>query len=269
MYLREPIYVIDVLEGNEIRVHCYNYRDEIGPDGVEREVGVDWATTMSTFEKLVSECLSNAVIPTLLILRHDNGTQHYQAVRFSECLYRDLELEPDDVHLNMRERLEVIHRVLGIPIGKSDNTYDFDSQSSGGIDVQQRARLQSLPMLSAEGGLKSALSSSQTTSAQSAHARGEEKVYARVLALGGKLAEGSLVDRRKHAKYTKANVTIIKQWTKTTATTGSSVPATSIASLRKADFRNDEIFGWIKRLFYLLPYPEITAQSLERSILLQ
>lgn len=269
VYLREPIYVIDVLEGNEIRVHCYNYRDEMGPDGVAREVGVDWATTMSTFEKLVSECLSNAVIPTVLILRHDNGTQHYQAVRFSERLYRDLELEPDDVHPNMRERLEVIHRELGMPIGKSDNTYDFDSQSSGGIDIQQRARLQSPPKLPAEGGPEFALSSSQTPSARSAHTRGEEKVYARVLALGGKLAQGSLVDRRKHAEYTKANDTIIKQWRKTAATTGSSLSATSIATLRKADFRNDEIFGWIKRLFYLLPHPEITAQSLGIPVLLQ
>uniref|UniRef100_K3WQP3 Uncharacterized protein n=1 Tax=Globisporangium ultimum (strain ATCC 200006 / CBS 805.95 / DAOM BR144) TaxID=431595 RepID=K3WQP3_GLOUD len=148
VYIREPIYVIDVLEDNEIRVHCYNYRDEMGPDGVVREVGVDWVTTMSAFEKLDSECLSNAVIPTVMILRHDNGTQHYQVVRFRECLYRDLELEPDDMHPNMRERLEVIHCAFGMPIGKSDNIYDFDPQSSGGIDVKQWTRPQSPSMLS-------------------------------------------------------------------------------------------------------------------------
>jgi hypothetical protein len=259
IYLREPIYVHN---DQQIQVQCYSYRDETGPDGVTRELGIEVTTSMTQFTHLVDACLQHSVIPTVLVLNHGIGTQHFRAMRFADHLYHVLDKEKDETHPNMRERLDEVHRILEMAAVKASTDYNFDSQPSIGSAKRRRGRPRTRKASVKFEEQEQTSPPSQIAAARKTLLRADERVYARVLALCGNISQGSIADRSKHMEYSKANLLFMKQGQQAAATEGTKVATTSVASLRQADYKDEGVFAQLKCLFYQLPYPAIMAQAL-------
>lgn len=75
--LREPVYVLDVQPGGEVKVHCYFSKPGMASDGFIHEFGCEVLLTMGDFDVLLSTCAEHKVLLVIFVLRrHPAGAIH-------------------------------------------------------------------------------------------------------------------------------------------------------------------------------------------------
>uniref|UniRef100_H3H573 OTU domain-containing protein n=1 Tax=Phytophthora ramorum TaxID=164328 RepID=H3H573_PHYRM len=86
-YIREPIIVVDVNANNDAHVQRYGYRHHRLEDGTDHESGMVTALTDRAATDYLTACWSLHVLPTFLILRHNerhfSGVHHHEDVFFA------------------------------------------------------------------------------------------------------------------------------------------------------------------------------------------
>ncbi|OWZ15500.1 hypothetical protein PHMEG_00010842 [Phytophthora megakarya] len=85
-YLREPLLVLDVNEHNDVHIQRYMYKEYRLADGTDHESGYVEALTDRAARDYLYECWRLHVMPTFLILHHQN--RHFSGVQHGELLLR-------------------------------------------------------------------------------------------------------------------------------------------------------------------------------------
>jgi hypothetical protein len=171
----------------------------------------------------------------------------------------------------MRERLDEVHCALGMRVVTTQHVYEFEASPTPEDAVPgatDETTIEDSNNTHTDSNQKDAREL-RAANTQKPLLREEKIVYVRVLALRGNLATESIVDRRKHAQFAKANRQTLKQWQRDGVDKGVRVKVTTMAALSDADYKGTAVFAHLKRLFYLLPYPALAAQAIGIAALLK
>ncbi|KAE8972863.1 hypothetical protein PR001_g26477 [Phytophthora rubi] len=114
VYLREPVYVWDIDAEDIAHVQQYSYQTFEMDNGDRHETGVVNVLTDDRIRGILEACFNHHVIPTMLLLKHTEG--HFYGVQHGHTFHEwHAQRGPA-----MRERLDTVHRKVGLPVLKSD-----------------------------------------------------------------------------------------------------------------------------------------------------
>jgi len=272
MVLREPIDVLDVQADQTIFAQQYSYQLERRETSVLIESRLQRTISMEKFTQLVKAALLSKVLLPILLLRHRDGAQHFQALRFSDFMYeRYANSETGSTKPCMRERLDKVHESLSMAPVSAEPNYIFtspDTSSSSGLESDSIAP-PSVARSRSPGGssTEASESSSKNDSVRARVHRADLQTYDRILSLGGALDRGTVADRNKHRAFSEANKQVHREWHANNVRVGVKSLPISVQALEAIDITDKELFRNCLALFYQLPYPAIAAQQLGHSVL--
>lgn len=208
------------------------------------------------FCQFKEHCRAARVTPTVLILRHYNGCNHFQALRLSEELYREYQLE--DEPTTMRTRLDEALTAVGIPLVDYSTAYDFDTQdlnlyvSKPGSDSTETTSTSNSDA-GAPGG--------QTLAAERITVRRPGTAYLRILEYhrtGGPLDGQDAVCLQECFKENDEG------WTKWRDHMGRArvIQHFSAKALQVVDIADAESFRQLKILFFQIPHPALVVMDI-------
>ncbi|KAE9112532.1 hypothetical protein PF010_g10407 [Phytophthora fragariae] len=120
VYLREPIYVWDIGADDKSYVQQYSYKAFEMDNGDRHETGVVTAVPGDKIRDFLEACFHQQVLPAMLLLNHTEG--HFYGVQHGEIFHEwHAQRGPE-----MRERLDTVHRLIGLPVLPSAG-YEPDS----------------------------------------------------------------------------------------------------------------------------------------------
>ncbi|OWZ22548.1 hypothetical protein PHMEG_0002740 [Phytophthora megakarya] len=96
IHAREAIYVLDVKTCDEVRVQMYGYQDQRLGNGEAVEIGIIQPLATDAALRLFQDLVAAGTLPLVLVLRHSEAGNHFQAVTYDVEKYEEYTRHYDD-----------------------------------------------------------------------------------------------------------------------------------------------------------------------------
>lgn len=239
-------------------------------DGAHRESRYQVNVPMEEFSNYVTACIRKQVLIPILLLRHAEGANHFQALRFEDLKYECyLKSETSQTKPCMRGRLDEVNAARDLPKVDATSRYVFaDADPVDAVDgIPDAPRQKVKPQVVSTTSSPSARAAAHTSVVRVKLQRTEAITYDSVLTLRGDIGKGTVADRKKHSGMVRANKQAVAAWRVPLTKAGVLIAPTSIETLATVDVTNGPLFRHCLDLFYQLPHAALAAQQLGPKVL--
>ncbi|GMF54438.1 unnamed protein product [Phytophthora fragariaefolia] len=266
VYLRDRIYIWDVVEEYRAYAQQYFYKTYTMENGDSHETGTITTVPESQMRDVLQACFDLHVLPTMLIPNHSEG--HFYGIQHGDTFHEwHAQRGPE-----MRARLDRVRTTVGMPVLPSDG-YDPDSVEAEAA-FEEQALLEEMEVdFYASGSQESTSSDTKPIRVQRARADAGAAVHRHVyehLLRTADPQQRDAIDTRLATRLTRANDGAFQHWaTSAGRSFGLPVLSEGVKPLTAAFDWLSENPSAFRHASAYLPYPELAVQGCTRSQLLR